>query len=105
MPSTQKKSLSTGAWIFLSAIIVVAALIIITVMISSDRQQSAVRDAKTSSESYNKCMDEAYDAYKKQWDDVAASIGSTNGKIPNSDAEFLDKRHKEAKDECFRLYN
>lgn len=114
----EKKRISTGAWVFLSVLVVIGAFFIFANMANSTRQDEIRREAsqkqlnenieagtaKVNAEFYDKCMDEAYNNYKKQWDETAASIGSTNGRISSDDAEFLDKRHTEAKEECFKLY-
>lgn len=54
--------------------------------------------------SYNKCIDDAYAEYRKQWDSKVSIHNLGDGNIPQDEAKFLDNRYKEAKDECFRLY-
>lgn len=119
MPEVKdRRRVSTGAWIFFSALAVAGALLIIANMANSARQEEArieaqnrqVREqietsqASANSENYSRCLQDAYDSYSKQWDETARSVGNNEGKIPTSDAEFLDRRHSEAKDDCLKQY-
>lgn len=69
-----------------------------------EKEQKAQQVVDSKREMLDGCIADAYTAYKKDWDSSAQHAGSTDGRLPQDQAEFLDKRHKEAKDECYKRY-
>lgn len=108
MPTNEKKQATIKAKLMLIfgsilfAILLVFVAVLVTDYISGEktrannlnRSKQLEREQRISS-----CLDEAHNAYKRDWDAAA----DADGKLPTEDAKFYDDRYKDDKDDCYRL--
>lgn len=51
------------------------------------------------------CLDGAYEAYAKQWNEQCEKLGRPDECIlPIATADWINEHHKNAKEQCFKLY-
>lgn len=77
--------------------------LIIKVLKKEREAEEAIR--KRNEYLLEECLQQAYHAYKKDWNGAYEALGKEEDcDLPSSTSERLDSLFKERRDECFRKY-